>query len=233
MKTNCEHRQYGFMNVHSMKDATIPRFLSTTVGVLVCWLILGGSGLCQTGVTGSINGTITDQSGGVVPGAIVKLTQTGTNVSRQATTNSNGVYEFPLVNPATYDITVTLEGFAPVARRGVVLLVNQRATLDFVLKPGTVEQEMEVSAEAPLINSVDSTIGTVVDHQQAVNLPLNGRQFTRLILLAPGVAPRPGAQQSRYQAQSDMGQISPSVNGARNDSNNFTMDGVENNELIF
>src|SRR5262249_3188759 len=148
-------------------------------------------------------------------------TQTGTNVSRQATTNSNGVYEFPLVNPATYDITVTLEGFAPVTRRGVVLLVNQRATLDFVLKPGTVEQEVEVSAEAPLINSVDSTIGTVVDHQQAVNLPLNGRQFTRLILLAPGVAPRPGSQQSRYQAQSDLGQISPSVNGARNDSNNF------------
>src|SRR5262249_55212275 len=84
-----------------------------------------------------------------------------------------------------------------------------------------------------LINTTDSTVGTVVEHQQVVDLPLNGRQFTQLMLLSPGASPQPTGQQPIFHVTNDVGGISPAVNGNRADFNNFTIDGVENNELFF
>ena len=202
--------------------------------VLASCLLLTVSGMCQqTGVSGSFNGTITDQSGAVVPGANVKITNTATNESQQTTAGPNGTYEFTYVSPGTYNLTASFHGFDTLTKQGVVLLVNQPETVDFALQPGAVTQQVSVTASAPLLNTVNSTLSTVVEHTQVSNLPLNGMQFTQLILLMPGATPRQDSQQATFQLGADYGAISPAVNGARSDQNDFTIDGVENNELFF
>jgi hypothetical protein len=135
--------------------------------------------------------------------------------------------------PGVYDFTVAYTGFATVENRGVTLLVDQVATLDFSLKPGATKQEVSITAQAPLVNFTNATVGEVVGSQEVVQLPLNGRQFTQLILLTPGASPMGTGQQSFFDFRSDLGAISPAVNGMRAEQNNFTIDGVENNELFF
>lgn len=195
--------------------------------VCACWPAAG-----QT-VNGSFRGKVTDPSGAVIPGANVTMTDTAKGVSRDTKTDASGYYEFLDVPPSTYDFTVSFIAFEALNNRGVVLLVNQNATLDFSLQPGTVTQRVSVTAQAPLINTTNSTVGTVVDHQQTVDLPLNGRQFSQMILLTPGAAPQGSDQQGTFEVGTNVNAISPAVNGVRADMNNFTIDGVENNELFF
>lgn len=195
-------------------------------------LLLGIAALGQT-TSGSFRGRVTDQSGAAVPGASVQVTDIGKGVSRETKTDTSGYYEFPDMPPSTYDLTVTFRGFQTVSNRGVVLLVNQNATLDFTLVPGVVTQRVSVAAQAPLINTTNSTVGTVIDSRQVVNLPLNGRQFSQMILLSPGAAPQGSDQQGSFEVATNVNAISPAVNGLRPDENNFTIDGVENNELFF
>lgn len=182
---------------------------------------------------GSFRGTATDESGAAVPGALVRVTNVGTGVALEAVTNGSGEYVVPNVPPGVYNIRLTLEGFETLDSRGVTLLVNQNATLDFTMKPGSVSQEVTVTAQAPLANTTDSTVGTVIGTEPIVRLPLNGRQFTQLTLLTPGAAPQGSGQQGFFEIHSDYGAISPAVNGARSEMNNFTIDGVEDNELFF
>lgn len=202
-------------------------------GVFSACLMVASSGLAQVGVFGGFSGAVTDTSGALIPGAHVKLTNSATGVSQETSTDSSGVYQFVNLAPGTYDITVSYQGFSTETKSNLVLLVNQLAKIDFVMRPGSVTQQITVASEAPLVNTVNSTVGTVVEHQQVVSLPLNGRQFTQLILLTPGAAPRGNSQQAAYEDASNYGMISPAVNGNRPDTNNFTIDGVENNELMF
>ena len=195
---------------------------------LLCILI--GKG--QT-VNGSFRGTVADQSGAAIPGAVVKATYVATGVSRETTTDSAGGYVLPNMPPGAYDFSVGFQGFSTLQNRGVTLLVNQDATLDFVLMPGSVKEQVTVEAQAPLVNLVNATVGTVVGSEKVVQLPLNGRQFTQLILLTPGAAPQSSGQQGFFEIHTDYGAVSPAVNGARPEMNNFTIDGVENNELFF
>jgi len=191
-----------------------------------------GRGLAQT-VNGSFRGTVVDQSGAAVPHAVVKITNEGTGVSRQTSTDATGGYVLPEIPPGVYTFTVSFQGFATLENKGVTLLVNQNATLDFTLQPGAVRQEVTVTGQASLVNVTNSTISTVVESKEVEQLPLNGRQFTQLILLSPGVAPQSSSQQSFFEVHSDYGAVSPAVNGTGPEYNNYTIDGVENNELFF
>lgn len=188
--------------------------------------------LAQT-TNGSFRGTVTDQTGGAVPGARIRATNAGTGVWLEAVTNASGEYVVPNVPPGVYNLKVTLTGFETLETRGVTLLVNQNATIDLTLKPGSVTQEVTVSAQAQLANTTDATVGTVIGTEPIAQLPLNGRQFTQLTLLTPGVAPQGSGQQGFFEIHSDYGAISPAVNGSRPEMNNFTIDGVEDNELFF
>jgi hypothetical protein len=183
-------------------------------------------------VNGSFRGTVSDQSGAAIPGAHVQAVNAATGVPREATTDAGGAYELSNMPPANYDFSVSFVGFATAVNRGVTLLVNQNVTLDFRLSPGTVRQEVTVTAQASLANLTNATVGTVVESEKVAQLPLNGRQFTGLILLTPGVAPMAGGQHLVYELHTEMGAISPSVNGMQSTMNNFTIDGVENNELF-
>ncbi|MGI0134388.1 MAG: hypothetical protein ACREBW_05470, partial [Candidatus Micrarchaeaceae archaeon] len=116
-------------------------------------------------------------------------------------------------------------------RSGINLLVNQSATLDFKLTIAAVSQTIEVTGAPPLLNTTNATLGAVVQHQQIVDLPLNGRNFTQLTLLTPGAAPQESGQQGSFTVKLGAGAISPSVDGQRGQQNNFTMDGVLNNAV--
>ena len=180
---------------------------------------------------GSISGTITDPSGSSVAGVQVTVTGTDTGLTRNATTLDNGTYNIPQLPPGTYDLSVQKSGFATEDRKGVQLLVNQAATIDFKLTVAAISQTVEVTGAPPPLNTTNATLGEVIQHQQIVDLPLNGRSFTQLTLLSPGAAPQQSGQQGAFTVQLGQGSISPSVNGQRGQQNNFTMDGVLNNAI--
>jgi hypothetical protein len=199
---------------------------------LICCGLLSTPAAGQT-TNGSLRGTVKDVTGSVIPGVSVQVTNSGTGVSSQVLTNAAGEYVVPNVPPGVYNIHLIEQGFESIESRGVTLLVNQNAALDFVMKPGSVSEQITVSGQAPLADTTDATVGTVIGTEPIVQLPLNGRQFTQLVLLTPGAAPQSSGQQGFFEIHSDYGAVSPAVNGARPEMNNFTIDGVEDNELFF
>jgi hypothetical protein len=178
-------------------------------------------------VQGQINGTVTDPGGNAVPGAAVVLKSADTNTERSTTSADSGVYFLSSVPPGAYTLTVSAKGFDSYTVSNLTLLVNQARTLDVKLAVGSVAQTVEVSGGGVALNTTEATIGTVVGHQDVVAIPLNGRNFTELIQLTPGVAPVQTGQQNSFIIT---GGISPAVNGMRAQMNNFTLDGVDNNQ---
>jgi hypothetical protein len=181
---------------------------------------------------GLVTGTVTDPSGAVVFGAEINLTNEDTGLQRTTTANESGTYVVPQLPPGTYTVSAKAEGFAIQSRRNVRLDVNQSVTLDFKLTTASVSQTIQVNTAPPLLNTTSATLSSVIGQQETVGLPLNGRQFTQLALLTPGVAPVQQSQQTSDTVALGAGGISPSVNGQRGEQNNFTMDGVLNNAIF-
>jgi hypothetical protein len=194
---------------------------------LILVLFLGHSPAQTT--NGLITGTVTDLSGAVVPDVQVTVTNVGTSLTRNTTTNNNGAYILPQMPPGIYKIDISKSGFASAGREHVELQVNQSVTIDFQLGVGSTAQTVEVTGAPPQLNTTSATLTDVVSHDETVGLPLNGREFTQLTLLTPGAAPQEDGQQSSFTVALGAGGISPSVNGQRGEQNNFTMDGVLNN----
>ena len=171
--------------------------------------------------TATVTGRITDSSGAVIPGTSVTITNVGTGIQRAVTANEVGLYTVPLLSPGEYRITVEQLGFRSVVRSGVILQVEQRATINFELEVGSVAEQIEVSADALQLNTVEASQGQVIDNQRIVEMPLNGRDYNQLALLSAGaVQPLPD---SRYGGFSS--------GGMRVTQNNFMLDGVDNNAV--
>ena len=183
-------------------------------------------------VNGAFHGTITDSTGAVIPGASVVVKNLGTGATRAIECDASGFYAITQIPPAHYAVTVSKAGFTTVVEEDVQLLVNQDREANFTLKVGQVTQQVEVTATPAALNTTNSTLGTVVGSEQVVDLPLNGRQFTQMILLSPGAVPHEGGQQAAFQVQEGGGGISPSVNGQGARFNNYTLDGGLNNEVF-
>ncbi len=183
-------------------------------------------------VTGTINGTVTDAGGSVIPGFLVEIVNENTGLKRSATGSEVGTFTVPLLPPGIYTVSISKEGFAGQVRKEVQLLVNQNLTLDTTMTLSTVQQTVEVTARTPTLETTTGTLGKVIEGEEIVDLPLNGRKFTQLVLLTPGAAPRQGGQQNAFTVREGAGGISPSVNGQRGQQNNYTMDGVLNNALF-
>ena len=209
------------------------RIVGVIAFVFLMTMFLATSARSQQTTAGSFRGTVTDQTGGVIPGATVRITNPDTGFTRETITNETGFYVLPRVPLGLYDFTVTFQGFQTLVSEGARLQVNQDATVDFTLQPGAVTEQVTVTAQAALLNTTTATLGTVVERQKVLQLPLNGRQYTQLILLTPGAAPRNTGQHGAFEVLADIGAVSPAVNGQRPTANNFTLDGVENNELFF
>lgn len=193
--------------------------------------VLGQYSLSQT-TDGIMTGTITDSSGAHVQGAAVNVTNKNTNLVRTSTTNDVGFYVIPQLSPGVYEIAVIKQGFAKEDQKDVQLVVNQSVTVDFVLKVAPGSEEIQVTGAPPELNTTNATLGETVEHEEAVNLPLDGREFTELTLLTPGTAPVERGQQAAFDVALGAGGISPSVDGQNGQENNFTMDGVLNNFLF-
>jgi hypothetical protein len=133
----------------------------------------------------AINGTVTDSTGGVLPGVTVTAVHEASGNRFTAVTDARGVYRVP-VRIGAYQITVELPGFSTVTRSGVQLLVGQAATVNIQMSPSTIQETVTVTGEAPLINTTSSTIGANIDPRQMEELPVQGRDWTSLALLAPG-----------------------------------------------
>ena len=177
-------------------------------------------------VSGRITGTITDPSGSSVPQAEVTLTNLGTGVTRTTTSGSTGEYTIESIPPGSYSLQVRKEGFKSYVVSNLVLRVNESRTADVQLSLGGVTESVEVRADPLALDTTTATIGHVVEHQQIVDLPLNGRNFTQLTLLTPGASPVQTGQQNLFTVT---GGISPAVNGMRAQMNDFTLDGIDNN----
>jgi Carboxypeptidase regulatory-like domain/TonB dependent receptor len=198
----------------------ITRFV---IAVLWCGL----SAYAQT-ATGTFVGVITDQSGAVLPGATVTVTNKGTNRALTVITNESGAYVVPLLNPGEYEIAVTQPGFKKAIRSAVTIQVDQRAAVDFTLTSGDINESVEVSASAPLLETSSSSLGQVVNNEKIVGLPLNARGVFNLVALSPGVIPN----QDNFFVQQADSSINPSLfkaNGGRSLTNEVLIDGVPNN----
>lgn len=212
-------------------DASRKAWAELVCAGIIALCLMGASTFAQT-VNGAFHGTITDASGAVMPGVLVKISNQATNVTRQVTTNPAGFYTLTQIPPGVYAFEVSKPGFSMVRQNNIQLLVNQDLEVNFSMQVGQVSQQVQVTATPPALDTASATIGQVVGSQQVVDLPLNGRQFTQLILLTPGAAPKENGQQGAFTISIGGGGISPSVNGQRGQQNNYTLDGVLNNYLF-
>ncbi len=209
-----------------------------------------------------IVGTVTDSNGAAVQGATITIAKVDTNATRSVTSGDSGEYKAPSLDIGTYKITVTKQGYQTVTQENVVLQTNDRLRIDLTLPPGTVSGEVTITAAPPLVETESSDRGSVISGREVTELPLSGRNFTQLATLTPGVIrantvglgggpearsfnngdPRagsggPGSSNSQGSSESSRfnrsGGAAISANGQRATNNNFSLDGVDNNEPQF
>ncbi len=201
-------------------------------GALICLLLGAGSVFAQT--FGEITGEVRDPTGAVVAGAAIALTNIGTNAARTTESNDVGVYAFPAIPPGQYNIKAEKQGFKTYTRTGIQIQVELRARLDIDMQVGQLSEVVEVSAQAALLTSENSTVGTVIEGRQIVDMPLNGRNYLSLVALAPNVSfGFPSAGQAGSRQGGIRSEQSISVAGQRAQYNRFTLDGVENTDPNF
>ena len=162
---------------------------------------------------GEITGLVKDQAGAAVRGATVTVTDISTNRQRVVTSSAQGAYAVPSLPPGEYRLDVELTGFRSVRRAGIHLATGEKARIDFDLAVGKISEQVTVTADSPMLRAVTASLGNVVEHEQVVQLPLNGRAFIMLAALAPGVALPPNTQL-------------PRINGGRPRTNEYLFDGI-------
>ena len=193
-----------------------------TPRILSALLFFVLAGLPAVAQTGRILGTITDETGGVLPGVTVIATATATNISREFVTGDLGTYEFPGLLVGEYIVAAELTGFKR-AQVTVTVEVEQILRQDLRLSIGEISEIVEVNSETPLLSTSKAEVGQVITSRQIVELPLNGRNYTQLLLLVPGVTPRGGG----LSEFGDSGNFA--INGARPGSENYMIEGMTTN----
>ncbi|MCY4596603.1 MAG: carboxypeptidase-like regulatory domain-containing protein, partial [Bryobacterales bacterium] len=183
-------------------------------------LLAAGIGLAQQ-IDGRIQGQVLDPTGAVVEGVEIIAEQTDTGTVRRADSGPEGLYAIPALAPGAYTVSVSAEGFKTVQTGPIALAIGDRINADFVLEIGPASETVIVSASAWATEASDAAVGTVIPNRFVTSLPLNGRNFLHLSLLAPGSVPAavgsPGSERGRFAFQ---------ANGARESANSFVYDGV-------
>src|SRR6266852_4228480 len=174
------------------------------LSIALC-LLLSLQPLTAQTTTGSIVGTVTDSSSAAVPGASVTVTNVDTNITTKTTTDSSGNYVVTPLPVGHYSVAVEAQGFKRSVRGGIPVNVQDRIGVNLVLEVGQLTETVEVAASAPALQTDTSYLGQVVDSQKIVDLPLNGRFFTRLAVLTAGAVPTaPGARDEVPAASAPM-----------------------------
>lgn len=224
-----------FFNKKSRKASRLwTRLYVLTVIATVAFL--SGSSLVAQTDTGRIQGTVLDNTGAAIPGATITLTNTDTGKVLTATSGGAGDFSFNALQRGNYSAQVRASGFQG-QTQAITLEVSQAQALNFKLSPGAVSTSIIVTGAAPIVNTSNAMTGAVIQGRQITDLPLNGRNFTQLALLVPGVTrgaygsdasgANGNAETYRY---SETGGAALSVNGLRQQANNYELDGVDNND---
>ena len=196
----------------------------------VVTLLVGGlapASLRAQAVTGSLLGTVTDSSGGVVPNAKVTITEVNTGIKRTMETNASGNYVFPALEPGVYRVSIEQPGFRMAVKDGVNVLVNTTVRADLVLQPGALSETITVTAEIPILQTDRSDTGRKIEAVQMVNMPLGySRNFQALLNLVPGTS---RAWQPHSEFFNSQGALTTQVNGVSREGNNVQFEGVDNN----
>ena len=194
------------------------RFLPLLVGLLLFTV-----GLSAQVDTGTIRGTVRDNTGAVIPRATVTIRNEGTGITQSTTTNESGLYVFTPLRIGPYTVEVEQTGFKKERRTGQQLNIQQQLVVDFVLSPGEVTTTVDVTGEAPVLQTENGSVGQVVGSQSVNDLPLNGRNYTFLARLTAGV----NTGQPEGRGLNANGWFE--ANGTRADQNNYMLDGIDNN----
>ncbi|MCX6544036.1 MAG: carboxypeptidase regulatory-like domain-containing protein [Acidobacteria bacterium] len=168
-----------------------------------------------------VTGSAKDQSGGVVPGATVTAKNTETGLVRTATSDATGKYRLPALPPGTYTVAIELQGFNPETRPGILLVIDQTASIDFTLKPASIAESVTVTTESPIVDTTVSTVSTSVSNAQIQSLPVASRRWIDLAMLTPGTS-QDNIRGTFYRGNVNVGA------GTREYSNGFVVDGVNN-----
>jgi hypothetical protein len=202
------------------------RWAFSLIALLICMAAATAASAQQA--AGAITGAVTDPAGSVIPGALVTVHDVDRGTVWTTHTTSAGLYDFPEITLGNVEVKVEAPGFAPERIASFTLTLNQVARVDFSLKVGNVSDTVNVLDEAPVLQTASTELGTLIDAKTATDLPLATRDINQLTLLAPGVvSPNIFAFQS---PQTTFGTGRPYVNGAREQDNNFSLDGMDTNQ---
>src|SRR5579875_3396348 len=198
--------------------------------LLVAMLFAGSASqaFAQAVGGGQIQGTITDSSGAAVPGASVEATQVDSDLHRVVTSGADGGYSLPNLPVGPYRLTVTKEGFNTFSQSGIVIQVGNDLRIDVALRVGGVTQTVQVNAEASMVQTEDQAVSQVIDQKRVVDLPLNGRQATQLILLTPATTPAPSGDNTG--SKNYPSEVTYSVAGSQGTQIDYLMDGADNTD---
>jgi hypothetical protein len=186
-----------------------------------CLCLLAGASLFAQVNSGRILGTVTDQTGGVIAGAMVTVTNVATGVARNLVADQAGEYVAPNLNPGTYTVRASANGFQTFERQNVALGLGQDARVDAQLAPGQVTQTVEVTAAAPLLDTTSAVVSGTVGTDTIADLPMKARNFQDILTLRPGVVQTPGG-----------GTLTTAVHGLAPSQNNNFIEGLDSNDPI-
>jgi len=189
--------------------------------LLVVILILMGSRMAVA-QSAQVQGRVTDSSGALIPGASVTVANAATGITLKTKTNNDGEYTVPFLQPGDYNILVEQTGFVPMRRTGVHLEVDQKAGIDFALNVGAATQTVQVTTDAPLLQTESASTGQGIDSKTVSTMPLNGRDYTQLVTLVAGAA-----KNSYSRASNGF-----TLNGSQSFQNTMLINGIDNNNYI-
>jgi len=216
-----------------------PRSKGTGVSIFICMVMFIGlifvslspAPVSAQVVGATISGAVTDTSGSKMPGVEIVITNVGTSITTKTSTKSEGTFTVPNLQPGTYEISASQKGFSTLVRKGITLTVGQELILNLSLQVGSVNEQVTVTADAPTVNLANATISGVIEQRTVQELPLNGRSWTDLATLQPGV------HASQNQPPINAGDrvkrglgLELTISGARPQQNNYLLDGVNIND---
>src|SRR5215467_5878174 len=202
------------------------------VALAIIFSLIPLSAFAQSAVS-QISGTVRDASGSVVPEAQITAAQTSTGLVRNATSGADGAYVLPSLPVGPYRIDVKKEGFRPYTQSGIVLQVDTSPAIDIVLQIGDLTQQVEVQADAAMVETNTTGIGQVVDQQRVTDLPLNGRQATQLITLSGAAITVPTANVGQLISQKNYpNEVAISVAGGPANGLTYSLDGNSHNDPV-
>jgi outer membrane receptor protein involved in Fe transport len=228
VRFNGAGRKFGQIQAGTFKEIQMMKFIRSLGGALVVLavLLVAGVGAEAQTFRGTILGTVTDSSGAAIGGATVTVKNVDTGLTRTVTTSDDGSYAAPELPIGNYSVTVEKSGFKSGVVSGIRVEVSSERRADLALQPGDVAQKIEVHGEElPQVESTENTLGGIIESKVVTSLPVNGRDYQKLIFLVPGVT---GSPDQITDSPGSFGTFS--VNGARGRANNFLLDGTDMND---